>query len=221
MERTTITPEARRDIQTLRSGVSRHDVALDALEEATRRPELLSPEQVERLKRILSKVSGTGPEAGAQKVIVGGQIALEARITVAGTELVTIMSNGSLGKSLEEQKEYARILDCRVASPDENREHALYLLAREKNNTANSAELEALAIYRESAVRSTQLPLSIGDGDELGVWKHGWDAETDPTYFALFVRLTEEEKRELVKSGAKRGATKSPREAKRGGARGA
>jgi hypothetical protein len=174
-------PKAIQDIAKLAQGVTRAEVALEALKESQ-----LTPKQVQQLEALLKKV------AVAELKSVDGHQAVVGKITVNGQQLDTLLSEGSFNKSRSDQHEYAAKLDCRMATRAENRAYVDSLLAKEEDKSINAAEANALETYRDRYVRDDQGGLVV-DGRRGGVVDF-WLDYVSPRYGALFVRASAESK---------------------------
>ena len=191
MEPVQITPKASSDIAKLAQGVNRAEVALEALKESE-----LTPKQVQQLEGLLKKVSApsaTTSPAVAELRSVDGHQAVVGKITVNGQQLDTLLSEGSFNKSIEDQIAYAAKLGYRMATREEHVAYVKDLLAKEKNNTINEAEKNALKTYRERYVRDTEGGLDV-DGRRVRGNVFIWDDDGYRTFGALFVRASAESK---------------------------
>jgi len=137
------------------------------------------------------------------------QFAVVGRITVNGQQLDTLLSEGSFDKSRSDQSKYAAELGYRMASRAENRAYVDSLLAKEKDQSIDVAELNALKTYRNRFVRDDQGGLGVRD-DRGGVGVDGrrvvslgrnyWrDDVAYPNGGALFVRATYVQSTEQVR----------------------
>jgi hypothetical protein len=116
------------------------------------------------------------------------------QITVDGQQFDTLLSEGSFNKSRSDQREYAADLDCRMASPAENRAYVDSLLAKEEDKSINAAEANALKTYRERYPRDDQGGLDVA-GRRVRDFDYRWDDSDDPSsHGALFVRASAESK---------------------------
>jgi hypothetical protein len=153
-----ITPQASSDIAKLAQGVSRTEVALEALKVAD-----LNEQQVKQLQALLKRVAPTADPAsvatspdGGRFDIVDGCSAVVGTLSVEGKQLDTLLSEGSFNKSRAELIAYADKVGYRVATREENLAYVNGLLAKETGLTINEAEKHALRTYQQRYVRDAQ-----------------------------------------------------------------
>ncbi len=176
-------PKAIQDIAKLAQGVTRAEVALEALKESE-----LTPKQVQQLEALLKRAT-----AVAELKSVDGHQAVVDKITVNGQQLDTLLSEGSFNKSLSFQHMYAAELGYRMATRAENLAYVDSLLAKEEDKSINAAEADALKTYRDSWVRDAQGGLGV-DGRRVCDSDLCWYDNGLPNIGALFVRASAESK---------------------------
>ena len=203
MDPVQITPEANQDIVKLEQGVDRAEVALAALQESN-----LSAAQVQQLKALLREVAPTEGADSANTSLsvseitsVDGHLAVVGKITLNDQQLDTLLSEKPFKKSLADTgaysfadpDTYAEILGYRIATRAENLAYVESLLAKEDDQSTNEAEIIALEIYRDWAVKDDNGGLGV-DGRRVidpGGWGQGAACLLSG---ALFVRPSAESK---------------------------
>jgi hypothetical protein len=135
---------------------------------------------------------------GALRTVDGHQ-AVVGRILVKGQQVdkgdlfETLLSEGSLNKTRDEQKTYAAGLGYRMATPDEYLAYVTILLSKEIDGSVNSAETKALQSFRDGYVRNTEGAYTLVGRRVVGHHSDGSGCG-HANFAALFVRASAESK---------------------------
>jgi hypothetical protein len=202
MNSTAIDPEAAVEVAKSAAGILPEEGKAAVLEHLVSD---MTPEALKALSRVakqkfLQALGGTeaAPSATTSPAVseiksVDGHQAVVGKMTVQGQQLDTLLSEGSIYKSREDQIAYAKRLGYRMATREENRAYVDSLLAKEQDNSINAAEAKALKTYRDRYVRDTKGGLDV-DGRRVRARDSSWFGYVNLLSGALFVRASSESK---------------------------
>jgi hypothetical protein len=104
------------------------------------------------------------PSQGAKSEVIQREVAVVAPVLVDGMIIECILSDGSIGKSFDEQREYARKHGCRLATREENFAFLNNLLDREAEKVMSEADKKALRSYEDLQVWDDEGSVYLDEG---------------------------------------------------------
>jgi len=151
----------------------------------------VTPEKRTEAQASLMNAAAEKPttKAGDRFEIMDNHVAVVGKISVRGTRLDTLLSEGSFNKTRADQIAYAETLGYRLATREEHRAYVESLIAKEKDSSINLAESNALETYRKRFVWDNEGGLAVYG---LRVHDDGgrWLDMASPDFGALFVRAS-------------------------------
>jgi hypothetical protein len=118
------------------------------------RPRLEMPRDAEQFK--FPEIT---PVGRLQKSTVDGHIAVSGKVAIGSWVFNTLLSEGSFGKTVEEQRAYAERFGYQLVSPEVHRVYVETLIRNSRHGSA--ADSYALEIYRQRYVRGWERGFSV------------------------------------------------------------